>query len=179
MLPSFASTGTTTTTTTTTGGRASSNSFSSTPSPSLLTTTVCVSPRILSFVALTAIAVTTQLAFKLSQNSSTGHYEYNTQSAMTIVELIKLLLSVATLLLWQDTTITQGSSSSTFSAVLESLRTTFQTVPQRVYRHYLLLALSYGVYNQLIFSVMESSIDVGTFSLLKSTTPALVSALNW
>jgi drug/metabolite transporter (DMT)-like permease len=35
------------------------------------------------------------------------------------------------------------------------------------------------VYNQLIFAVMESSIDVGTFSLLKSTTPALVSTLSW
>jgi Nucleotide-sugar transporter len=126
---------------------------------------------------LTAIAVTTQWAFKLSQNSSTGQYEYNTQSAMTLVELIKLLLSVGTTLLLLRRGGNSRSDESSWS--LAAIRATFRTVPARVYRHYLLLALSYGVYNQLIFAVMESSIDVGTFSLLKSTTPALVSALNW
>jgi drug/metabolite transporter (DMT)-like permease len=159
---------------------------------STFSTSSIMTPRILSFVALTAIAVTTQLAFKLSQNDS-GEYEYNTQSAMTLVELIKLLLSIT--LWWNSsnsssstsrTTITAAESATTCSSWTMILRTQIQLfrrtmyhIPRRVYRHYSLLALSYGVYNQLIFAVMASSIDVGTFSLLKSTTPALVSALYW
>jgi solute carrier family 35 (probable UDP-sugar transporter), member A4 len=130
---------------------------------------IMLSPRILSFVALTAIAVATQLAFKLSQNSN-GQYEYNTQSAMTLVELMKLVISCT--LLWH-------SADSMIPERRNSFFSALRSVPQRVYRNYFYLALSYGVYNQLIFTVMESSIDVGTFSLLKSTTPAIVSGLNW
>jgi drug/metabolite transporter (DMT)-like permease len=129
------------------------------------------SPRILSFVALTAIAVITQLAFKLSQNSN-GGYDYNTKSAMTVVEFMKLLMSAS--LLWRT-----NFPDEALSTVVQSFRQTFERVPRQLYRNYFYLALSYGVYNQLIFALMESSIDVGTFSLLKSSTPAIVSCINW
>lgn len=90
---------------------------------------------------------------------------YNTNSAMTIVELVKFLLSFAQ---------HAKTSKSTFQEIFFEL----QHVEKKVVVNYFLLALSYAVYNQLIFVVLKLT-DPGTFSLFKSLSPLLVGVLNW
>ena len=51
-------------------------------------------------------------------------------------------------------------------------------VPKRIYLAYIFLALSYALYNQLIFFVMRL-VDPGTFTLFKSLMPAFVAFLNF
>jgi drug/metabolite transporter (DMT)-like permease len=115
------------------------------------------------FFALVALAVMTQTAYKLSQRE--GNYEYNTMSAMCVVEFIKLGMSVFHQ--YKD-------SNQDWSKVRDAAR----GIPHRVIVAYALLALSYAVYNQLIFVIMFDA-EPGTFALLKSFTPVIVSFLNW
>lgn len=123
---------------------------------------VLLQPRILAFFALVFLGVTTQVAFKLSQRD--GKYEYNTMSAMTVVEGIKLCMSLVQHLNNHGNSIHQACQD-------------FGNVHGGTYLTYFLLAASYAVYNQLIFAVMCIA-EPGTFSLLKSFSPAMVSVMN-
>lgn len=113
------------------------------------------------FVILIAQSIGTQTYFKLSQRN--GKYEYNTMSAMFIVELFKLCISLAQI----------RFSNGSLSGVI----TSFQGIKKQIYAAYIFLALSYAVYNQLIFYVMRL-VDPGTFALFKSLMPGIVAALN-
>ena len=115
------------------------------------------------FVILVAQSTGTQLFYKLSQRG--GKYEYNTMSAMAVVEAGKLAITAGQILL---------ANSGNFKASAES----FEGVAQHVYTAYILLALSYAAYNQLIFYVMRL-VDPGTFTLFKSLTPGVVALLNF
>lgn len=119
--------------------------------------------RIISFVVLVTLSVGTQTFFKLSQRG--GKYEYNTVSAMTVVEGIKLTIAVSQLMYEQKWSV-------------DACKQLFVGVTKNVYFAYLFLAVSYAGYNQLIFAVMKIA-DPGTFSLFKSLTPAIVSLMNW
>ena len=116
---------------------------------------------VLAFAALVFLGITTQIAFKLSQRN--GKYEYNTMSAMTIVECIKLGIS-----LFQYKQNGKG---------FDAARQEFQSIPRIVFQSYFYLAFSYAVYNQLVFVAMRVA-EPGTFSIIKSFTPAIVSVLN-
>jgi len=119
--------------------------------------------RTISFILLIFLVVLTQAFFKISQRN--GSYEYNTVSAMVVVECVKLLLCCGQLCYengWN----------------LASFIHCYKIVPLQLYLSYACLALFYAIYNQLIFSVMAVA-DPGTFTLFKSTTPAIVSFLNW
>ena len=115
------------------------------------------------FLILVVQSIGTQTYFKLSQRG--GKYEYNTMSAMFIVELFKLFISLIQLLVANNGNI-QGVKSN------------FKGVAKRLYMAYLFLALSYAVYNQLIFYVMRL-VDPGTFTLFKSLMPAVVALMNF
>jgi len=54
----------------------------------------------------------------------------------------------------------------------------FKGVAKHVYFAYLLLAISYAIYNQTIFYVMKL-VDPGTFSLFKSLGPCVVALLDF
>jgi hypothetical protein len=82
--------------------------------------------RIIAFFALVLLGITTQVAFKLSQRH--GKYEYNTMSAMTVVECIKLLMSLV-----------QHYKSS--GSDMSKARQDFSNVRYSVYRTYFLLAV--------------------------------------
>ena len=113
------------------------------------------------FIILVGQSIGTQTYFKLSQRN--GKYEYNTMSAMFIVELFKLGISLAQLRL----------SNGSISGIV----TSFQGIKKQIYAAYIFLALSYAAYNQLIFYVMRL-VDPGTFALFKSLMPGIVAALN-
>lgn len=115
------------------------------------------------FVILVAQSTGTQLFFKLSQRG--GKYEYNTMSAMAVVEAGKLAITIGQILL---------ANGGNFKESIES----FEAVGRHVYTAYILLALSYAAYNQLIFYVMRL-VDPGTFILFKSLTPGVVALLNF
>jgi len=119
--------------------------------------------RSISLIILVFLVVVTQIFFKLSQRN--GSYEYNTVSAMVVVECVKFLLCCAQLCYENDWH-------------LSSFIHRYKIVPLQLYLSYVCLALCYAIYNQLIFSVMAVA-DPGTFTLFKSTTPAIVSFFNW
>ena len=124
----------------------------------------------ISFFSVVALSVTTHMAYRLSQRG--GSYEYNTMSAMCVVEFFKLLIS---LVHYHKGRHHQGQLP-VFQE--DSLKSALRNVSPTVYKTYAALALSYAVYNQLMFSVMNVA-DPGTFSLLKSFTSFLVSLLNF
>ena len=86
-------------------------------------------------------------------------------SAMAVVEAGKLAITLGQILL---------ANRGKLKASIES----FEGISQRVYKTYMLLALSYAAYNQLIFYVMRL-VDPGTFTLFKSLTPGVVALLNF
>ena len=126
---------------------------------------VCMiaSTSLLKISLIFASYCTAQLYFKLSQTG--GKYEYNTMSAMVIVEGCKLLMSAGQLLL---------ANKGDVQACVNS----FKLVSLRLRLAYLFLACSYAAYNQLFFYVMRL-VDPGTFSLFKSLTPAAVASLQF
>ena len=115
------------------------------------------------FLILIGQSIGTQLYFKLSQRG--GKYEYNTMSAMFLVEFIKLSISITQLMV--------GNRGNVQECVGQ-----FKSVSKRVYAAYLALALSYAMYNQCIFYVMKL-VDPGTFTLFKSLMPGVVAFLNY
>ena len=114
------------------------------------------------FIILVGQSIGTQTYFKLSQRG--GKYEYNTMSAMFIVEGFKLCISLGQLM---------AANNGNIQACTSQFK-----VPKRIYLAYIFLALSYALYNQLIFFVMRL-VDPGTFTLFKSLMPALVAFLNF
>lgn len=115
------------------------------------------------FVVMVLQSTGAQLFYKLSQKG--GKYEYNTLSAMAVVEAGKLAITLGQILL---------ANRWKLKASIKS----FEDVSQRVYTAYILLAFSYAVYNQLIFYVMRL-VDPGTFTLFKSLTTGVVALLNY
>lgn len=116
------------------------------------------------FVLLVGQSICTQMFFKLSQRG--GKYEYNTMSAMAVIEGIKLTISLGQLIIVDQ----RGN--------LAGCKAVFRNVHKRVYMTYIFLAFSYAAYNQIVFYVMRL-VDPGTFSLFKSLTPAAVGFLNF
>lgn len=114
------------------------------------------------FIILVGQSIGTQTYFKLSQRG--GKYEYNTMSAMFIVEGFKLCISLGQLM---------AANNGNIQACTAQFK-----VPKRIYLAYIFLALSYALYNQLIFFVMRL-VDPGTFTLFKSLMPAFVAFLNF
>ena len=113
------------------------------------------------FMIMVLQSTGTQLFFKFSQRG--GKYEYNTMSAMAVVEAGKLAITLGQIIL---------ANRGEIKASIES----FKGISQRIYTAYILLALSYAAYNQLIFYVMRL-VDPGTFTLFKSLTPGVVAML--
>lgn len=127
----------------------------------------CISSaKILAFIANVFLAITTQVTFKLSQNRH-GAYEYNTMSAMTVAECMKLIISV----------VHHMTADKALDMQVSGIAQELLQVDLTVYQTYFLMAVSYAVYNQLVFAVMVVA-EPGTFSLLKSFTPAIVSIIN-
>uniref|UniRef100_A0A7S4MYU8 EamA domain-containing protein n=1 Tax=Odontella aurita TaxID=265563 RepID=A0A7S4MYU8_9STRA len=136
--------------------------------------------RLASFVALVTLGSITQLSFRLSQRE--GKYEYNTASAMCVVEFTKMCISF--IQVYRESAkkakhsgggsvagVGKNSAGAIFSSSLRQL-------PVRMCAEYLLLGMSYAVYNQLVFAMMHRS-DPGTVSLFKSFAPAMVALINW
>lgn len=119
--------------------------------------------KLIYFCLLVAVSVCNTAIFKVSQKN--GEYKYNTLSAMTVVEGLKLIMSLGQCLYADG-----GNVHVCFRS--------FQRIPSVLYRVYTLLGLSYAVYNQLIFACLKE-IDPGTFSLFKSLIPAVVALINW
>lgn len=115
------------------------------------------------FIILVGQSIGSQTYFKLSQRG--GKYEYNTMSAMFLVEFFKLGISLTQLMVANRGNVKACTAS-------------FKNISKRVYMTYLFLALSYAAYNQLIFYVMKL-VDPGTFSLFKSLMPGVVAFLNY
>ena len=115
------------------------------------------------FLLLVGQSICTQAFFKLSQQE--GVYNYNTKSAMAVIEFVKFTLSL-TQVVW--------CNNGNFEACVE----TFRGVKRQVYLSYMFLAASYAVYNQSIFYVM-TLVDPGTFGLLKSFSPGVVALINF
>jgi len=115
------------------------------------------------FLILIGQSVGTQTFFKLSQKG--GAYEYNTISAMAVIEGIKFAISFGQLMLDQRGNLTKCKG-------------VFKNVERRVYFAYVFLAVSYAAYNQLTFYVMKLA-DPGTITLFKSLMPAAVALMNF
>lgn len=122
-----------------------------------------LSQKLFYFILLIAVSVCNTAVFKLSQNG--GEYQYNTISAMVVVESIKLCISF-------------GQCLYANGGDLESSTRNIRETPTRTVRAYAFLALSYAGYNQLIFAALKD-VDPGTFSLFKSLIPAVVGLMNW
>eukprot|EP00580_Thalassiosira_gravida_P018401 CAMPEP_0201675720 /NCGR_PEP_ID=MMETSP0494-20130426/40169_1 /ASSEMBLY_ACC=CAM_ASM_000839 /TAXON_ID=420259 /ORGANISM="Thalassiosira gravida, Strain GMp14c1" /LENGTH=428 /DNA_ID=CAMNT_0048158239 /DNA_START=107 /DNA_END=1393 /DNA_ORIENTATION=- len=141
-----------------------STTIATTATPATTETSSTMSGRSLFFfLILIGQSVGTQTFFKLSQKG--GAYDYNTMSAMAVVEGIKFSISFGQLMLEQ-----RGN--------LTNCKGVFKNVERRVYFAYVFLAVSYAVYNQLIFYVMKLA-DPGTFALFKSLMPAAVGLMNF
>lgn len=115
------------------------------------------------FLILVGQSTVTQTYLKLSQRG--GKYEYNTISAMFLVEFFKLCISLSQLFFAN-----RGN--------VEECIELFKNVKKSVYGAYIALALSYAAYNQLVFYVMKL-VDPGTFTLFKSLMPGVVAFLNY
>ena len=115
------------------------------------------------FFLLVSVSVCNTVFFKISQKD--GDYQYNTISAMVVVESLKLCISFCQCLYAND-----GDVKCSLYAIRET--------PTQVVRAYVCLALSYAGYNQLIFATLKD-FDPGTFSLFKSLIPAVVGLINW
>ena len=88
------------------------------------------------FCLLVTISVCNTAVFKLSQKG--GEYQYNTLSAMTVVEGLKLCISFC-----------QCAHSNRGNR--EACILSFRKLSTHLIRNYVVLALSYAGYNQLIF----------------------------
>ena len=111
------------------------------------------------FLLLIGQSTCIQLFVKLSQSG--GDYKYNTMSVMTVVEGIKLFI---TLFLMTN----QGTP------VIKSVK----NVNNHVHLTYIFLACSYAAYNQLCFYGMKL-VDPGTYAIFKTLAPSVVALLNF
>ncbi|GMH67548.1 hypothetical protein TL16_g04705, partial [Triparma laevis f. inornata] len=131
--------------------------------------------RKLSFIFLVLVSVAVQLMYKFSQKSG-GGYEYNTMSSMAITELVKFLMACyAQRSIFKekcgDLSVRQFLEKSVEEIKLHSENSGFLKV-------YIFLGISYAVGNQMVFKIMHVA-DPGILSLIKSTAPMLVAAMNF
>ena len=117
----------------------------------------------------------TPTQYKVSQKSG-GGYEYNTLSSMAVTEFVKFLMACYAQRNLYCEKHGEMSASHFYELVVADIKSHNEN--SGILRVYIFLGISYAVANQLVFKIMHVA-DPGIQSLIKSSSPMLVAALDF
>ena len=132
------------------------------------------------FICLFLVQVVVALVYKFSLTN--GVYNYSTISAITMAEITKFCMSLY-MTLWFSVPVREISTST---SVFTSMSLKFSACRREIERqlnkkfvlHTFILAVLYGINNQIVF-VLYQYVDVVSISLFRSFTSFLSAILLW